>query len=97
MIGSRTATALVFLVASLGASIVLWWYFDTLLFFLFVPFVPILFRGLGSDRKPEPQVKTCPQCGFQTVNEAYEFCPRDGRRLTQQETQRDQQREADRW
>lgn len=97
MIGSRTVTALVFLVASLGASIVLWWYFDTLLFFLLVPFVPILFRGLGSDGTSEPQVKSCPQCGFQSINEEYEYCPRDGRRLVQRENHREQQGNTDRW
>jgi hypothetical protein len=43
---SRTLTALVGLVGSLLISAVAWWYFDTLFVFLFVPFVPLLFRRL---------------------------------------------------
>jgi len=72
----HTATALAGLFASLGVSALLWWYFDTLLFLLFVPFVPFLLRGRG-DRT----VRECPRCGFRSDSEEYEFCPRDGERL----------------
>ena len=80
MVGSRTATALVFLAGSLLASAALWVYFDTVLFFLFVPFVPFLFRRRSSEAS-EPSVRKCPQCGFETSADEYEYCPRDGRRL----------------
>ncbi|MEF8838213.1 MAG: hypothetical protein V5A18_01765, partial [Haloarculaceae archaeon] len=43
---------------------------------LFVPFVPFLFRRDG-----EPDRRHCPACGFETTDESYEYCPRDGRRL----------------
>ncbi|SEW27211.1 hypothetical protein [Natrinema salifodinae] len=92
MLGSRTATALVGLAASLLVSAVLWWQFETLAFFLFVPFVPFLFRGSGGEKgrsqrdQQEAAVRTCPSCGFQTRNQAYDYCPRDGRRL--EETRR---------
>ncbi len=49
MVGSRTATAAVGLLGSVLLSVLLWWYFDTLAVFLFVPFVPFLFRGFGGD------------------------------------------------
>ena len=81
MVGSRTATALVFLAGSLLASAALWVYFDTVLFFLFVPFVPFLFRRGSSSRPSGPPVQKCPQCGFETSADEYEYCPRDGRRL----------------
>lgn len=84
MVGSRTATALVFLAGSLLASVALWVYFDTFLFFLFVPFVPFLFRR-GSSSEAEPPVQECPECGFKTRNDDYEYCPRDGRRLRRRE------------
>jgi hypothetical protein len=80
MVSSRTATAVVGLVSSLGASVLLWWYFDTFLFFLFVPFVPFLFGRSRGDSGKE-RVRTCPTCSFRTVNDAYEYCPRDGSRL----------------
>ena len=80
MVGSRTATAAVGIVGSLLASAALWWYFDTLAFFLFVPFVPFLFSRSGGEA-PERRPKTCPECGFQTEHRAYEYCPRDGTRL----------------
>jgi hypothetical protein len=80
MVGSRALTALVGLVASLLLSVVLWWTFDTLAFFLFVPFVPFLFRGRGRDTSAD-EVRTCPVCGFETTDEAYDYCPRDGTRL----------------
>jgi len=79
MVGSRSVTAAVGLLASLVVTAALWWYFDTLLVFLLVPFVPILFRGLG-DSRPEV-VQECPHCGFQATTDAYDYCPRDGSRL----------------
>jgi hypothetical protein len=78
MLSARTATAGIGLLASLLVSVALWWYFDTLLVFLFLPFVPFLFRGRGRERPP---VRECPVCGFQTRNEEYDYCPRDGHRL----------------
>lgn len=87
MVGSRSATALVFLAGSLLASAALWVYFDTFLFFLFVPFVPFLFRRRTSSRS-EPPVRECPQCGFETRTDEYEYCPRDGRRLRRRENDR---------
>ncbi|MBX0294961.1 hypothetical protein [Haloarcula nitratireducens] len=79
MVGSRTATALVGLLASLFVTAALWWYFDSLFVFLFLPFVPFLFRGLGGES--EREVRECPQCGFQTEAAEFDYCPRDGTRL----------------
>lgn len=79
MVGSRTATALVGLAASLLVTVALWWYFDSFAFFLFLPFVPFLFRGSRSES--EPPVRECPNCGFATRSDEYAYCPRDGTRL----------------
>lgn len=87
MVNSRLLTAGVGLVASLAVSVALWLYFDTFLFFLFLPFVPFLFRGVGDDEHEGPTPRECPQCDFRTVNDEYDYCPRDGRRL--QESRRD--------
>jgi hypothetical protein len=76
----RTATALAGLVGSLLLSAVLWWYFQSFVFFLFLPFVPFLFHR-SSSRRSEPTVSECPQCGFRTQDESFEYCPRDGTRL----------------
>lgn len=76
MVGSRTATAVVGLVASIAVSVAAWVYFDTLIAFLFVPFVPILLRR-GRERD-EPPVRECPTCGFSTRDPAFDYCPRDG-------------------
>ncbi|WP_436900701.1 hypothetical protein [Halovenus halobia] len=80
---SRLLTAAVGLVASLALTAALWLYFDTFLFFLFLPFVPFLFRGGGDGEQPEQTVHECPQCDFETLNDEYDYCPRDGRRLQQ--------------
>ncbi|SDC69266.1 hypothetical protein [Natrinema hispanicum] len=80
MFGSRTATAVVGLLVSLLVSAVLWWRFNTVAFFLVVPFVPFLFGKSGRESS-EPPVRTCPACGFQTRDPAYEYCPRDGTAL----------------
>jgi hypothetical protein len=78
MVASRTATAVAGLIVSLALTVALWWYFETLLVFLFLPFVPFLFPGRADD---EPPVRECPVCGFQTRTEDFEYCPRDGHRL----------------
>ena len=80
MVSSRTVTATAGLVVSLLVSVALWWYFETFVFFLFLPFVPFLFRD-RSNGETERRVRECPQCGFQTTADEYEFCPRDGARL----------------
>ncbi|HKL28654.1 MAG TPA: hypothetical protein VJ898_05235 [Natrialbaceae archaeon] len=77
---SRTATALVGLGISVLVTLLAWWYFRTLVVFLILPFVPILFRRLG-DREERPPVRTCPRCGFRTHNPEYTHCPRDGTEL----------------
>ncbi|MFC7154093.1 hypothetical protein ACFQPA_01305 [Halomarina halobia] len=79
MARSRTATAAVGLVGSLLVSALLWWYFDSFVFFLFVPFVPFLFRRPRREEEAPP--RRCPSCGFRTRNDAYEYCPQDGTRL----------------
>lgn len=76
---SRTATALAGLAGSLLVSALAWYYFDSLLLFLFVPFVPFLFRRSGGNERPP--TRTCPECGFRTRNPEYTHCPRDGTEL----------------
>lgn len=78
MVDSRTATAAAGLAVSVLVSAALWWYFETALFFLLVPFVPFLFRSGGDGA---PAVRECPECGFRTTEGEFEYCPRDGRRL----------------
>lgn len=86
MVGSRTATALVGLAASVAVTVALWWYFDTLAVFLLLPFVPFLFSSRGREDDDEPPVvRTCPECGFRAASAEYEYCPRDGRRLEETE------------
>jgi hypothetical protein len=80
IVKARTATAVVGILGSLLLSIVLWWSFDTFVFFLFVPFVPFLFRRSRGVR-PEQRVHECPKCGFRTTEDSFEYCPRDGTRL----------------
>jgi len=77
MVSARAATAAVGVLASLAVSVVVWQVFDVALFFLAVPFVPFLFRGRG-DRPP---VRECPECGFRTRDDGFDFCPRDGTEL----------------
>jgi hypothetical protein len=77
---ARTATAVAGIVASLAVSAVLWWYFGTVVFFLFVPFVPFLLRGVTQEPRETP-TRECPVCGFQTTEESYDYCPRDGHRM----------------
>lgn len=73
------ATALVGLIASLGISIAAWVLFDTLLLFLLVPVVPLLFSRRGESASVD--VKRCPVCGFQTREPSFSHCPRDGSQL----------------
>lgn len=80
MASSRVATAVVGLLAGLLLSILLWRVFGSPVFFLFVPFVPFLFRGRGEE-PTQPPVRSCPRCGFQTMDQEFEYCPRDGARL----------------
>lgn len=71
-------TALVGLVVSLAITVVAWLIFRTLLVFLFVPFVPFLFR-----RRGRPPVRRCPTCGYQTRDSDDAYCPRDGTALVE--------------
>lgn len=75
MVGSRTATAVVGLAVSLLVSVAAWYYLDTLVAFLLLPFVPILFRRSEEERPP---ARTCPSCGFRTRDPAFDYCPHDG-------------------
>jgi hypothetical protein len=82
MVSSRTATAVAGLLGSLAVTVALWVYFDSLFVFLFLPFVPFLFRGRHSDGGSDrPPVRECPVCDFRTRNDDFEYCPRDGHRL----------------
>ncbi|MFB6281691.1 MAG: hypothetical protein ABEH40_06710 [Haloferacaceae archaeon] len=80
MAGSRTATAVAGLALSLAVSAAAWLAFDTLLLFLFVPFVPLLFsRGTGGgEQRPDRPARECPACGFRTDDPRFDYCPRDG-------------------
>lgn len=77
MVRSRTWTALVGIVASVAISVLVWWYFETFVLFLFVPFVPFLFRA----RTETPTFWECPECGFRTTDESFQYCPRDSTQL----------------
>ena len=81
MPSSRTVTALAGLGVSLLVSVLAWYYFETLLLFLVVPFVPLLLRGRGEADRHQTAVRRCPACGFRTADADFEFCPRDGTRL----------------
>lgn len=74
---SRTTTAIVGVILSLLVSVLAWYYFETVLLFLFVPFVPLVLRG-RADGGSDPGRSTCPACGFETRDAGYEYCPRDG-------------------
>ena len=89
MVRSRTITALAGLIFGIVLSVAAWVYFDTLLLFLFLPFVPFIFGGdsrgtaTGTDRSPA--VRQCPQCSFRTTDPEFEYCPRDGHRLRERD------------
>jgi len=80
MVDSRVLTAGVGLLASVAVSLFAYWQFDTLLVFLVLPFLPILFRR-GGDAEAEERVRECPECGFRTTDPEFTHCPRDGREL----------------
>lgn len=84
MVGSRTLTALAFLAGSLLVSVAAYVYFDTLFLFLFVPFVPFLFRRRGETEAEQSVKKRCPECGFLTRDPEVDYCPRDGTNLTRE-------------
>lgn len=77
MVGARTRNALLGLAVSLLVTAVAWVVFDTLLVFLFLPFVPFLFRRSSA----RPPVRRCPECGFATRDPESAYCPRDGTEL----------------
>ncbi len=86
MIGSRTLTALMGLVASLAVSAVVYVYTGSLLLFLAAPFVPFLFSSSlrGEAAREERPTKRCPACGFRARDPEFDYCPRDGRRLREE-------------
>ncbi|GAA0216013.1 hypothetical protein [Halobaculum roseum] len=81
MVGSRTLTALVGIAVSVAISVAAWYYFDTLLVFLVLPFVPLLFRGLSRADDGRAPARECPTCGFTTRSSEVRYCPRDGSEL----------------
>lgn len=95
MVSSRTTTALVGILLSLALSAALWYYFDSLLFFLFVPFVPFLLRGSRgrsvdvAESRPGLEAAECPTCGYRTADPEHDYCPRDGTRLERPASRRD--------
>ncbi len=80
---SRTATAIAGLLISVLVSLVAWVVFDFPFLFLFVPFIPFLFRR---GKREEPPVRACPECGFTTRNRDFTYCPRDGTPLEGDQT-----------
>jgi len=84
MVGSRTATAAVGVAAGVAVSVAAWYYFDTLVAFLLLPFVPVLF-GRGDDETPR---RECPACGFTSRDPSVEYCPRDGTHLDRTDADR---------
>jgi hypothetical protein len=82
MVASRTLTAVAGLVVGLGVSVLAWVVFDTLVVFLFLPFVPVYLWGAGRSVDRSGVVrKVCPVCDFATRDPDVAYCPRDGRRL----------------
>lgn len=76
-LSSRALTGLLGLLLGLAVSVAAWIYFDTLLLFLFLPLVPFLWRR----REAPPETRSCPVCGFDTREQSFDYCPRDGTRL----------------
>ncbi|WP_435333428.1 hypothetical protein [Haloarchaeobius sp. TZWWS8] len=74
---SRKTLLALGLLLSVAITVVLWVVFDTLAVFLFLPLVPFVL-GRGGDGAP---VRRCPVCGFETADDGFEYCPRDGERL----------------
>lgn len=83
MVSSRAATAAIGVLASLLLSAAIWYVTGIGLFFLAVPFVPLLFRNRGSEA--EPALQECPVCRFRTRDPDFDYCPRDGTPLERQD------------
>ena len=82
MVDSRVLTAVAGLVASVAVSLFVYLQYDTLLVFLFLPFLPILFRrGVEAEAEANARTRECPECGFRTADPEFTHCPRDGHRL----------------
>lgn len=82
MVDTRLVTAALGLAAGLAISVVAWVLWETLLLFLFLPFIPLFaFRG-GTGT--ETATSQCPVCGYRTRDPEFEYCPRDGHRLEEQ-------------
>ena len=82
MVNSRIATAPVVGAASVAVSALLYAYTGSVLFFLFLPFVPLFFRNrTDAAEANERSTFECTRCGFATRNPEFEYCPRDGSRL----------------
>jgi len=62
-------------------SALAWVYWDTLALFVFLPFLPFLFRRSGDEDGESPPVRRYPTCGFRTRDPEFECCPRDGSQL----------------
>lgn len=92
MVGSRTVTDVVGLAAGLLLSVLAWIYWDTLALFVFLPFLPFLFRRSDADADRAPPVRRCPTCDFRTRDPEFEYCPRDGSRLETRGDERDRTR-----
>jgi hypothetical protein len=74
-ITSRTVGVTIALL-SIGVSILLALYLNTVVLFLLIPLFPFLFRG-----KIDKETRKCPSCGFTTSKESYDYCPCDGEEL----------------
>lgn len=88
MVGSRTLTALAGLLGSVALSALVYVYTGSILFFLFIPFIPFLFLRGGDDDGDGPPVRTCSRCEFSTRDPEFEYCPRDGSRLYERDDSR---------
>lgn len=77
MTGSRSISALAGLGLGLAVSAAVWYFFDTVLLFVFLPFIPIWFWRQSPDRP----LKECPTCDFTARDPTVAYCPRDGSRL----------------
>ncbi|MFW6152923.1 MAG: hypothetical protein ACOC42_01050 [Halobacteriota archaeon] len=64
---------------SVLVSVLAWVVFDTLVLFLVLPFVPLVWWRLRPAEPPSR--RRCPRCGYSTTTPDHEFCPRDGSRL----------------
>jgi len=86
MDGSRTATALAGLLASIAISVGIYLATGWLVGFLFVPFVPFLFSASSSGETDDtvPPIQHCPECDFRTRAPDHDYCPRDGHRLREE-------------